>query len=82
MCILGYGIAPLLFNVLLQMLINPHNQSMEKVGDRLVFSLEIADNVPFAMRVMAGVYLGIGMLGAFLVRAPLSKKDQLVAHDE
>jgi len=38
-----------------------------------MFSETVALNVPFALRIMASVYLGIGVLGACLMKPPKQK---------
>lgn len=70
-CILGYGISSLLFNFILLALINPNNESSKALEDgRKIYSREVADNVPFALRIMSAIYLGIGLVGIALMNPP------------
>lgn len=52
---------------------------MEDRGGKVLFSTEVADNLPFAMRIMVLVYLLIGCLGIYLMRPPTEKKEVLLA---
>lgn len=42
----------------------------------------MAENVPFALRTMSGIYLAIGLLGIALMSPPSSGKDLLAKEDE
>lgn len=37
---------------------------------RKIYTKDVADNVPFALRVMSGIYLAIGLIGVALMKPP------------
>jgi hypothetical protein len=81
-CILGYGISSLLFNVILLKLINPNNESTIEFKGRKVYSMEVAKNVPNALRIMSAIYLGIGLIGIALMTPPKTEANQASSKEE
>jgi hypothetical protein len=56
---------------LLHLLINPDNASPVQLPDgRNIYSSDIVNNIPFAMKIMAAVYLLLGLLGVWLMKPP------------
>lgn len=65
---MGFGIGALIFNLILLHLMNPDNEPLDKETKR--YSRDVANNLPFALRVMSGIYLALGLLGVFLTTPP------------
>lgn len=57
---MAFGIGSLIFNQCLRILINPNNEHM---NDNKVFPIDVANNVPFALKVMGGIYALCGVIG-------------------
>lgn len=64
---MGFGLGALFFNLILLQLMNPKNESLD--ADKH-YSREVADNLPYALRVMSAIYLGLGLIGVFLITPP------------
>ena len=62
---MGFGIGAFFFNMILLKLINPDNA---KYDHDHRFPKEIADNLPYALRVISGVYFVLGAIGSSLIR--------------
>jgi hypothetical protein len=43
-----------------------------------MYSVTVADKVPFTLRIMSLVYVCIGIVGILLMKPPIEKKDVLV----
>jgi hypothetical protein len=66
---MGFGLGALLFNLILLQLINPNN---EKTDENHRFTREVAYNLPYAFKIISAIYLGMGYVGAILIR-PVKK---------
>jgi len=62
---MGFGLGALFFNLILLQLMNPNNEPINKTTHR--YTEDIANNLPFALRVMSGIYLVMGLIGVYLV---------------
>ena len=70
---MGFGLGALFFNLILLQLMNPDNQPINKETHR--YPEDVANNLPFALRVMSAIYLAMGLLGVFLI-SPVKKSDE------
>ena len=66
---MGFGLGALCFNFILVGIVNPHNA---KQKDHL-FPPEVGNTLPFALRILSAIYVGIGAIGVLLMNPP--KKD-------
>ena len=66
-CIMGFGIGALFFNLILLQLINPDN---DKFDEHHRCSQDIANNLPIALRIICGLYVTLGLIGCLLIRPP------------
>ena len=66
-CIMGFGIGALFFNLILLQLINPDN---DKFDENHRCSQDIANNLPSALRIICGLYITLGLIGCLLIRPP------------
>jgi MFS family permease len=62
LCGLGFG--SLVFNPLMQYLINPNNEDPLEDG---YYSEGVANNLPHALQVCSYIYLGVGLLGVLMM---------------
>jgi hypothetical protein len=69
---MGFGLGALIFNLILLQLMNPNNESLD--ADKR-YSIDVANNLPYALRVMSSIYLALGLLGVFLIRPPMKQDD-------
>lgn len=78
----GYGLGSFIFNFIALALVNPNNDKPTVIeGTHKYFPYDgVAQNVPFMLKVLGACYLGVGMLGTFLVRNPENK--YVEHHDE
>lgn len=70
-CLTGFGLGALFFNLILTGLINPNN---EKQTDHL-FPVYVGNRLPFALQMISIVYLAVGMLGVLLMTPPSDTAD-------
>ena len=66
-CMSGFGFGSVIFNEIILLLVNPNDM---KADENNRFPKEIADNLPFALRILALIYLTLGLAGTFFVRPP------------
>lgn len=59
---MGFGLGAFFFNFVLTNIVNPDNVKQ----DHNLFPQDIADNLPFALRILAAIYLGLGIIGVAL----------------
>ena len=71
-CMMGFGLGPVFFTIILTYLINPDNIS--PLASKK-YPIEVALNVPPALRIIAIVYLTVGMIGVFFMK-PKADKDK------
>lgn len=79
-CMSGFGFGSVIFNYIIVELVNPDNVKVDKATG--FFPQEVANNIPFAFQVLAGCYLGLGVLGSAFIK-PASRKNafSLVTED-
>ena len=65
---MGFGLGALVFNFILLNLMNPENEPLNKETKR--YSRDVANNLPYALRVMSAIYLALGLIGVFLITPP------------
>lgn len=70
-CIMGLGFGALLFNQIIVAIMNPNNISPD---EHHYFPMEVAENLPTVWRVLAGVYLGLALIGTAMM-VPKKKKE-------
>jgi|JI6StandDraft_1071083.scaffolds.fasta_scaffold03071_14 hypothetical protein len=63
-CIMGLGSGALIFNQIILAVMNPNN--IKPNPNTHLFPAEVAMNLPLTWRVLAGVYLALGLLGTAL----------------
>ena len=76
----AYAIGPIPLSYLAFYLINPNNLKADtKIPGRndLIFGKEVAENVPYFLRVFSGVCFVIGMIGVALILDPLHENQTL-----
>ncbi|CAD8211111.1 unnamed protein product [Paramecium octaurelia] len=61
----GFGFTPLVFNPILQRLLNPDN--ILPVNG--YYPEEVAENLMSSLRIVTTIYLGMGLIGAFLMQS-------------
>lgn len=71
---MGFGLGALFFNIILLQLMNPDNEPIDKETHRC--SETVANNLPYALRVMSAIYLVMGLLGVLLI-SPVKNKSEL-----
>lgn len=59
----GFGLTPLVFNPILQRLLNPNNL----LPINGYYTEEVANNLMKALRIVTGIYLIIGLIGALMM---------------
>lgn len=64
----GYGFGSFFFGLLAMYLVNPNNEKPIDYEGEKIYPKEIADNVPKMLRVLCGCWVGLFLLGVFLVR--------------
>ena len=67
---MGFGIGPVIFTMILTYLINPNNESILANNK---YPQAVAENVPNSLKSIAIVYLVIGLVGVVLLK-PKSQK--------
>jgi len=67
---MGFGLGPIIFISVFTHLVNPNNL---KYGSNKKYPLEVALSVPGSLRILAIVYLCVGMLGVLLLN-PMSEE--------
>lgn len=72
-CMSGFGLGSAIFNYIIIGLVNPHDVNLDPVINK--YPLQVAENLPFALKVLAGVYAFLGLLGSVFVMPPKQAKD-------
>lgn len=64
---MGFGLGAFVFNFILVAIVNPDNLKQENN----LFPEEVGERLPSALRILSGIYFGLGLLGILLtVPAP------------
>lgn len=82
-CIMGLGFGALLFNQIIVAVMNPHNIPPDA---QHYFPQEVADNLPKCWRALAGVYLGLAVVGTSImipkrIEEPSEDKESLLSEN-
>ena len=78
--VLGYGLGPGALGLLFTFLVNPHNEKPSLTVTRGVtqdklFTYNIAQNVPFALRTMGCIFAGLFLFCTAFIFKPLQKRE-------
>ncbi len=73
---MAFGIGALLFNNILLKLINPDNLH----PTNHIFPKSVADNVPYALKTISIIYLGIGTAGCLLLIPKCNKVNFIISN--
>lgn len=72
----AYALAPIPTSYLALKLVNPDDIDQVVLPDgRKMFPAEVADNVPFFMRVLSAVVFTVGMTGVMMIKEPISSNE-------
>lgn len=63
----GFGLGSAIFNYVILGLVNPHDENMDEHNR---YPEHIANNLPFALKILSVIYIGMGLLGSALIRPP------------
>ena len=66
-CMSGFGFGSFIFNQIIVQLVNPNDM---KADSNNRFPESIANNVPFTLKVLSAVYLGMGLVASYFVQPP------------
>lgn len=73
--IAGYGFGSFTFNMIALSLVNPNNEKASVVEDgESYFTDDVASRVPYMFRILAIIYISVGVIGCLLVKMPKSKR--------
>lgn len=67
-CMTGFGLGSVIFNQIIVMLINPNDVKADSTTKH--FPEDIANNVPYALKILAAVYAATGILAVIFIRPP------------
>jgi MFS family permease len=67
-CMCGFGLGSAIFNYIIVYLVNPDDVSVDPITKR--YPPSVANNVPFALKILSATYLIVGLLGAIFIMPP------------
>jgi MFS family permease len=71
-CMSGFGLGSALFNYVIVALVNPDDVSVDSVTKK--YPEAVANNLPAALKILAGIYVTMGLLGSIFITPPKQKK--------
>lgn len=71
----GFGLGSAIFNYVIVGLVNPDDVSVDSITKK--YPEIVANNLPFALKILAGIYLIVGLLGSVFIVPPKHKKNEL-----
>ena len=72
-CMSGFGFGSVIFNYIILELVNPDNVKVDPETHH--FPKEIADHLPYTLRILALCYFGAGILGALFIKPSKERKE-------
>ena len=64
----GFGLGSVIFNYIIVAIANPNNEAVDPITNK--FPKSVADNLPFALKILAATYFGAGFMACVFIRPP------------